>query len=291
MILRVLFLMLIAAGFGVGGLVLFRSPPDEGVAVATPAPRLAAAVLVAARAVPAGTLLRAEDLRWQDWPLDEVPVGFMARETVQDETLHGAVTRRNFAAGEPFVQGQVVPPGDRGFLAAVLTPGNRAVAVAVDAVSAASGLIWPGDRVDLILTQTFDAAEAGPRKAAGETVLRDLRVLAIDQRLGEASESSGKEASEGSAAPDARMPRTVTLEATPKQAEAIAVAAGLGRLALSLRSLAVEPGVDRPEPRVTTTWASDVSPALAHQRPAPRATATATAPPTGVQILRGSQKQ
>ena len=108
----------------------------------------------------------------------------------------------------------------------------RAVAVAVDAVSAASGLIWPGDRVDLILTQSLGSGDADPRKAIGETFLRDIRVLSIDQRLGEAMD--------GQEAPEAKAPRTVTLEVTQRQAEMLKVATGLGSIALSLRSLGAD---------------------------------------------------
>jgi pilus assembly protein CpaB len=286
MFLRILLICLVSLSVGIIGLVVMRSLPQDtgGVAEAAPAPVLGAAIMVAARPVSAGALLRAEDVRWQDWAAGDVPAGYFSRTAVSADAVLGSVARRNFSVNEPLIQGQIVSPGERGFLAAVLTPGNRAVAVAVDAVSAASGLIWPGDRVDLILTQTFEHDDTKPsQKAVGETVLGDLRVLAIDQHL--------KEAVSGQTDPaELRVPRTVTLEATSRQAEMIAVASGLGRLALALRSLANDADAALADDKVVSTWAADVSPALASQKPAARpapAPASASAP-AGVRIIRGS---
>jgi pilus assembly protein CpaB len=289
MFFRILLIALVGLSIGIIGLVVVRSLPHDsgGTAEAAPAPVvLGAAIMVAARPVSAGTLLRAEDVRWQDWSAGGVPSGYFNRANVSSDAVLGSVARRNFSPDEPLIQGQIVSPGDRGFLAAVLTPGNRAVAVAVDAVSAASGLIWPGDRIDLILTQTFEHDDTKPsQKAVGETVLSDLRVLAIDQHL--------KEAVSGQSDPaELHVPRTVTLEATSRQAEMIAVASGLGRLALALRSLATDAGADTAG-KVIPTWAADVSPALALQKPATHPVAVppaAASAPAGVQILRGSAR-
>jgi pilus assembly protein CpaB len=241
-------------------------------------------VLVAARNLPAGTLLRAEDVRWQDWALDDIPEGYFVRGQARDDAIQGAVVRRNFVVGEPLMQGHIVTPGDRGFLAAVLSPGNRAVTVAVDAVSAASGLIWPGDRVDLILTQQFDDDDTKPtQKAVGETILRDLRVLAIDQHLAEALPNK-------SVFTEGRMPRTVTLESTAAEAEKIAVAVSLGRLALALRSVGQDKTAATDTP-TKPTWAFDVSPALELRKPAsPAAHSTTASASPGPLILRGGTK-
>lgn len=288
MFLRILLIGLVSLSLGIIGIVVVRSLPTEtvGTAEAAPAPVLGAAIMVAAKTVSAGTLIRADDVRWQDWTAGSVPAGYFNRTYVSADAVIGSVARRNFAPDEPLIQGQIVSPGDRGFLAAVLTSGNRAVSVAVDAVSAASGLIWPGDRVDLILTQTFEHDDTKPsQKAVGETVLTDLRVLAMDQHL--------KEAVSGQSDPaELRVPRTVTLEATARQAEMIAVASGLGRLALALRSIATEADDAEPAGKVVSTWAADVSPALALQKPAPRPVAApaASSAPAGVQILRGSSR-
>ena len=152
-------------------------------------------------------------------------------------------------------------PGEHGFLAAVLGPNMRAASVGVDAVSGSAGLIWPGDHVDLILTQQLEDPALPPsRKVAAETVLSDVRVIAIDQLLarGVAPPAEG-----------AGISRTVTLEVTTGQAERIAVATRLGRLSLAVRSADGADTADASEVSVQTTWGGDVSPALG--RPAPAA--------------------
>jgi pilus assembly protein CpaB len=145
-------------------------------------------------------------------------------------------------------------PGDHGFLAAVLKGDTRAVTVGVDATSGTAGLIWPGDRVDLILTQTIaDTSLPIGRRIVAETVVSDARVIAIDQRMVEGAANSGP-------TPEAR---TVTLEVDKDAAQAVQVAVRLGRLSLSVRPAdgATDPASARDPTR--TTWAADVSPALA----------------------------
>lgn len=152
-------------------------------------------------------------------------------------------------------------PGDHGFLAAVLQPGMRAVTVGVDATTGAAGLIWPGDRVDLILTQTIQEAALPPgHRVAAETVLSDVRVIAINQQLVQGADSGAGDA----------QARTVTLEVTQEQAERVSVATRLGRLSLSVRSAETSPNASaKPSSGSNTTWAVDVSPALGAEPPAP----------------------
>lgn len=289
MVLRVLFLSLLLVGLSLVGYVSFSMLPAPAPAVAVPAPAAPMdSVLVAARPISTGMLLRAEDLRWEPWPPGRLVDGYMVRGRVAESAYSGAVTRRSFASGEPIMAGHIVAPGERGFLAAVLSPGSRAVSVAVDAVSATGGLIWPGDRVDLILTQNFES-HAGRdlrSRAVGETVLQNLRVIAIDQQLGEASMAKG--------GPDGRIPRTVTLEVTARQSETVTVAATMGKLSLALRSLLADENivaVGDAEPATSApTWAEDVSPAL-RQLPAPHnAEAPAARRPT-LLIIRGSKTE
>lgn len=284
MLLRAVFLLLMVLSLGAVGWVVLNLPgaAPAPVASAEPAPPARAAILVAARPLPTGTLLRPEDVRWQDWALGDVPQGYIERGRHKDEVA-GAVNRRPFVVGEPLMLGQLVLPNERGFLAAVLTPGKRAVAVAVDAVSAASGLISPGDHVDLILAQTFEKDGTAPgRGAVGETLLRDLRVLSIDQHLSDAAVAAEK----GNGAQT--VPRTVSLEVTAKQAETIAVASGLGRLSLVLRSLGTdEAGVPAPDADVSATWANEVSPALGARHSVKPGTARDG---TGIVVVRGSQR-
>jgi len=153
---------------------------------------------------------------------------------------------------EHFRLKDVMRPGDHGFLAAVLGPGMRAVSVGVDSITGAADLIWPGDRVDLILTQAIgDATLPIGRRIAAETVLSDVRVIAIDQQLMQGVAPDG---SEGKA-------RTVTMEVTSAQAERVSVATRIGRLSLAVRS-ADRTSATTPAQEPKTTWASDVSPAL-----------------------------
>lgn len=183
-------------------------------------------VLVARSDLPAGTLINEQHLRWQSWPDDDVPETYMIRTETDQKSLYGSVVRRGIASGQPIIQTQIVKPGDRGFLAAVLKPGFRAFSIKVSATTGISGLVFPGDRVDLILIHTLPADEGGgPPNKVSETFLRNVRVLAIDQTI---DDQNG----------EPRVAKTATLEVTPKQAEVLAVADDIGRIALSLRSLA-----------------------------------------------------
>jgi pilus assembly protein CpaB len=274
MFLRIVLMLAMVGALGAVGFVLLSNNPQTSSAEAAPALITGRSVLVAARNLPPGTLLREADVRWEGWALSDVPDGYLMRGRDKEDAGLGSVVRRSFVAGEPLLSGQMVAPGERGFLAAVLTPGMRAVAVAVDAVSAASGLIWPGDRVDLILTQSLGNGDADPRKAVGETFLRDIRVLSIDQRLGEAVDNQST--------PEAKAPRTVTLEVTQQQAEMLKVATGLGNIALSLRSL----GANEEAASLKPTWASDVS--AAHKRAPEAAKPAAARQAPKVEIVRGS---
>ena len=185
-------------------------------------------VLVARKALSAGVLLSAKHLEWKTWPKDGVSKSYIVRGRgkVTEKSLHGAVVRRVVGMGEPVIEDAVVQPGERGFLAAVLTPGMRAVSVPVTATSGISGFVFPGDRIDLILAHDFQTGEGASRviNRASETLLTDVRVLAVDQKT---------ETEDGAAI----IAKTATLEVTPLQAELIAVSVKLGELSLSLRSL------------------------------------------------------
>ena len=200
-------------------------------AQATPVVPAGPEVLVATRAMPVGTIIDAESLRFQVWPEGLVQPAYFIKGTpgVDPQELIGTVVRNEITAGQPLTQGTLVKPGDRGFLAAALGPGMRAVTVAVSATSSVAGFVFPGDRVDLVLTQEVGGGNNGPSLRASETIIRNIRVLATDQRTS-AQNEEGK--------PEVRNISTVTLEATPKIAEKIAVAQTIGQVSLSLRSLA-----------------------------------------------------
>ena len=232
-----------------------QRPTEPTMAEIAPAPSPAKAVLVAATDLPVGAFLQPDAIRWQEWPDVAVPDSYLIRGDADETALTGAVVRRPLGTGQPVTAAAVVKPGERGFLAAVLEPGMRAISVPVDEAAGNAGLVLPGDRIDLILTQTLEVAgdPAGSRRVS-ETVLEDLRVIAMGRRL---DAGGGDEGGVGQQA------RTVTLEAAPATAERIALAAELGKLALSLRSLAsvVEP-VTPTVASTGPTWDSDASSAL-----------------------------
>lgn len=187
-------------------------------------------VLVAKSNMKPGTFVKPGDLDWVVWPKEGVVKGFIVKtEKAKAEDFHGSVARTGITAGEPIIETKFVKPGDRGFMAAVLTPGNRAATVPINATSGQAGFVFPGDRIDLILTSHFgEGGEAGEGKRNyAATILENLRVLAIDQKT---ENARGEHA----------LGRTATLEVTPRQAELVALGMQMGNLALSLRPLAQE---------------------------------------------------
>jgi pilus assembly protein CpaB len=238
--------------------VLSARKPAEAPVIAETAPPLPAAdtsILVAAANLPAGTLLKPEHLKWQAWPQNAITPAFFAQSQSKIEDFVGAVVRRGVVAGEPIQATAVVKPGERGFLAAVLKPGMRAISIGVGEVTGVAGLMLPGDRVDLLLTHALpnDNKNEGnnDQRHASETVLENIRILAIDQTLDDIKGQpvSGKVA---------------TLEVTPKQAEMLAVVVELGRVQFSLRSLT------KPE--------TEETPAVAATQPGPAGSTAATRP-------------
>jgi pilus assembly protein CpaB len=199
-------------------------------ASATPAVPVGPEVLVATRSLPVGTIIDPEAIKFQMWPQGLVqPAYYIKGQNANPQELIGTVVRNEITAGQPITQGSLIKPGERGFLAAALGPGMRAVTVAVSATSGVAGFIFPGDRVDIVLTQQVAGGGDGAPLKASETILRNVRVLATDQRMNSRGED-GK--------PIVVNTSTVTLEATPKIAEKIAVAQTIGQLSLSLRSIA-----------------------------------------------------
>lgn len=185
-------------------------------------------ILVATRALPVGTIIEADSFRYQPWPKDLIENAYYLKGEADPASLTGTVVRAAVTAGQPVTKGALVKPGDRGFLAAALGPGMRAVTVPVSAQSGVAGFVFPGDRIDLVLTQTVEGGE-GAALRASETIVRNLRVLATDQRTSTEDEEGKREVKTFS---------TVTVEATPRIAEKIAVAQSVGQLSLSLRSIA-----------------------------------------------------
>lgn len=304
------FLVILSLLIGTIGLALWlllAGGRDAAPATAAPAVSVQLpAVVTVATAVDAGEILRPEDLAQVEWAAGRAPANAILAGTAAADALVGAVARRPLAAGELLVPGAVITAGDRGFLAAVVTPGNRAIAVSVDAETSAGGLIWPGDRVDVILAQEITEDGVGlSQRVLAETILVDARVLSTDQTLAQAT--AAPEGAAGAAgdvvAGPRRIPATVTLEVTPEEAERVTVATTLGRLHLTLRAVARDPAGGAfdegwtAEDGAPATWAGSVSPGLAAIRVRERGAARAPPPPptgappkhSGVRIYRGSQ--
>jgi pilus assembly protein CpaB len=228
-------------------------------------PKPARSVLIARAALRRGQILRPEELIWQIWPDGALDRNYIELGGPRDpDSFAGWVVKNPIAAGEPIAEEKIIAPGDRGFLAAVLAPGMRAISVPVTITSGISGLIFPGDHVDLVLSYKvpMPTAEASETKdydrRASQTVMRDIRVIGVDRQL------DGK--------PAENIPQTATFEVTPKQGEIIALANEIGKVSLTLRSLVPAPdqGAEDDEHHTdsrlaeaaSVTLDSDISPLL-----------------------------
>jgi len=200
-------------------------------AVAAPAVPVGPKILVAKQALPAGTIIDPAALSWQPWPKELMQSAYYTegQPDADMQKLLGTVVRFPITAGQPVTRGALVGPKDRGFLAAALGAGMRAITVPVNASTGVAGFVFPGDHVDMVLTQTVQGGGDGPPLKVSETIVRNLRVLATDQRVDSKGEDGKTEVKTFS---------NVTLEVTPRIAEKISVAQSLGTLSLSLRSIA-----------------------------------------------------
>ncbi len=268
---RIVMLVLIALGISGFGVTVWMLMPSDAAPAAAVAQVPKVAVLVVAQPLRPGMLLKPEDVAVGEVAEDKLASGYVADQPDAKRALIGGVVLRDLAPGDVLrLPLDVLRSADHGFLSAALTPGTRAVTVAVDIVSGTAGLIWPGDRVDLILTQALDeATQALSRRVVAETVLRDVRVIAIDQQLAQAV--TGKVG-------EAQLARTVTLEVSAEHAEYVQVATRLGKLSLVIRSAAPGPVADT---RSTGTYGGDVSHALVTQAQRPLNNSIKVFPGTG----------
>lgn len=185
-------------------------------------------VLVAAKDIPLGATLDQSALEWRSWPRGGEAPSYITQDARPDAPaeLAGTIAKSSFFAGEPVTEAKLAHT-DSGFLSAILPPGKRAIATAISAESSAGGFILPNDRVDVIMTRRQDASDGQPERFVTETILNNIRVLAIDQNI---EDKNGEKVVVG---------QTATLELTPQQAEILTVAQQMSdRLALALRSLA-----------------------------------------------------
>jgi pilus assembly protein CpaB len=203
------------------------APADPGIATSE--------VLVAVTTVPIGGTLSEQNMDWRRWPNDAIGPNFVRRSDTPNarEEMRGSISRFPLYSGEPINAQRIVRSNGSGFMAAMLPAGMRAVAIRVEAETGAGGFILPNDRVDVILTRRDRSG--GQEQLVSDTILRNIRVMAIDQTI---QERDGEKHVIG---------RTATLELSPRQAETISLSRQMGEMSLALRSVADADGASTPE--------------------------------------------
>jgi pilus assembly protein CpaB len=203
-------------------------------------------ILVATHGLPAGQFLQPNDLEWQAWPDNAINSSYIVSGNRSVDELIGSVVRASISGGEPITDDRLIKKGDRGFLSAIMAPGTRAVTVQLQQNAGLGGLVLPGDHVDVVLTAVVPSTgQNEPEHRASETVLEDIRVVAIDQKMSDMSNETV-------------MARSATLEVTPKQAEILALVTDMGKISLTLRSIAS--GDEKP--RTTNAKGEPIEPSV-----------------------------
>jgi len=274
--MRLIMIVLMFATSVALGLIAYQlgsrpSGPSVPVAEAVvPIPQIP--YLVAARPLSPGTLARMDDFSPRNATAATLPPGAMVDTPDARAELRSSLIHRYIEPGTPITRADIIRPHERGFLAAVLAPDTRAVSIAVNPVSGVAGLISPGDRVDVILTQEIQRNPGrNEHLVTSETVLANVRVIAVDQDIAQGAPTNG--------AADKRTATTVTIQTSVDQAERIAVATHLGALSLAVRS--IEDARSAEPPPGTAVSSSDVSQALA------RATVSEG---SHVQVIQGGER-
>jgi pilus assembly protein CpaB len=226
---RIIVLIIAIAAGGIAALLAGRSeaPPPAPAPVAQIE---TVEVLIAGNDIGLGSTVSSQDLRWQTWPAESAGSQFIRRSGTPDaiNQLAGSITRQSFANGEPIREAKLIKANGSGFMAAILPSGMRAVSTEISPETGAGGFILPNDHVDVLLSRRDRETEkaSGHDSYVSETILQNVRVLAIDQAI---EEKNGQKVVVG---------KTATLELGPRQAETLALARQLGTLSLALRSLA-----------------------------------------------------
>ncbi|UYQ71838.1 Flp pilus assembly protein CpaB [Pelagibacterium flavum] len=229
-------ILLIVVAIVAGGLAAFLATrgnnprPQQESATVELQREARAQVLVANRAIGLGQRLTEADVGWQDWPEGALRSEFITASAVPDapQQVAGSVARFEFFPGEPIREAKLVN-STQGYLSAVIGQGMRAVSVAVNPDSASGGYIVPNDRVDIVLTRSGGDYS--------ETILSNIRVLAIGTRLGEAGTTGGQVDPDNPSSQVFESAEIATLEVTPAQSETILQSGSIGRLTLVLRSV------------------------------------------------------
>ncbi len=225
---RIVILVLALAAAGGAAFLIQRLMLSNNDQVVAAAPEVIMVdVLVAARDLAPGDSINSGSLRWQQWPEDALTPNLISREATPNirETLEGGTVRRNVTTGEAIVAAAIVDAGNTGLMAALLSPGMRAMSVAVSDETAAGGFILPGDHVDVVLTREVSTDRRNSSYQSA-TILSNVRVLAVDQIITDDIDGGAK------------VSDTATLEISPGQAELLAIAIEAGSITLTLRSFA-----------------------------------------------------
>ena len=188
-------------------------------------------VLVASKDLAMGERLIESTINWRDWPKANVSEAMITKEAHPDalDEFKTARARLPVFLGEPIVERKLVLPNQNGFMSSILPKGMRAISVAISERSAVSGFILPNDRVDVILTRKVDDPDGKGKVVHSETVLTNVKVLAINQTYRQEANSDKVTVTEG---------KTAVLELDPIQSEVITMVESAGELSLSLRSIA-----------------------------------------------------
>lgn len=224
-------LVVLAIALTAGGVAAYLAsgPTQKTAEVKAPPPQMKTTdVLVAKSDIGLGQSVKPEDLQWQSWPSATASASFIRRDDRADAVtqLTGSIARSPMLAGEPIRDTKLVKAQGSGFMAAILPTGMRAVSTEISPETGAGGFILPNDRVDVILTRRQRNADSdGKETISSETLLTNIRVLAIDQMV---EEKNGQKVVVG---------KTTTLELKPRQTEILARARQSGTLSLALRSL------------------------------------------------------
>jgi pilus assembly protein CpaB len=226
-------IVVLGVALAAGGAAAFLIGTDEEKKPVAPAPVAnieTTDVLIAKSDIGMGTAVSSQDVQWQAWPSATTGESYITKKDKPNavEEINGAITRAPFTAGEPIREAKLIRAlGAAGFMAAILPSGMRAVSTEISPETGAGGFILPNDRVDVILSRRpkdSDSKTSAPPPVS-ETILTNVRVLAIDQTV---EEKNGQRVVVG---------KTATLEIAPRQAETLTQARQLGTLSLALRSL------------------------------------------------------
>jgi pilus assembly protein CpaB len=233
---RLVVLVIALGAGGVAALLAGRSKTPDVKPVAAVKPSTVD-VLVAKADIGLGQPVSPGEMQWQAWPASAATGNFIRKSDRPDalQKLAGEIARAPFVAGEPIREAKLVDAHGSGYMAAILPPGMRAVSTQISPETGAGGFILPNDRVDVILTKRDADKTAGSDGQSSETILTNVRVLAIDQNI---AEKNGQRVVVG---------KTATLELSPSQAETLTMGQRLGTLALSLRSIADASATDKPD--------------------------------------------